>query len=76
MQDLREVLIAGGASGLNGWKLSLARAITPNGRTIVGWGPNPVGNQEAWAATIPEPNTFTLLTLASFALLAIWARQR
>ena len=76
MQNLGELLLSGGATGLTGWRLNIANAVSADGRTIVGYGTNPAGNQEAWAATIPEPNTLTLVTLASFALLAHWGRRR
>jgi probable HAF family extracellular repeat protein len=76
MQNLREFFIAGGATGLNGWRLDDARAISADGRTIVGAGTNPAGNQEAWVATIPEPNTLMLAALASFALLVTLRRPR
>jgi probable HAF family extracellular repeat protein len=76
MRNLRELLIQNGASGLTGWTLTTASAITPDGRTIVGTGINPAGNREAWLVTIPEPSTLTLAALTSFALLAAWARRR
>ena len=76
MQNLRELLIAGGATGLTGWRLTQASAISADGRTIVGSGRNPAGNPEAWAATIPEPSTLTLAALSSFALLWTLSRRR
>jgi probable HAF family extracellular repeat protein len=56
MQNLRELLIAGGAAGLDGWTLTQASAMSADGRTIVGFGRNPAGNTEAWIATITEPS--------------------
>lgn len=38
-----------------GWKLTLARAVSANGRVIVGEGINPAGQKEAWRAILPEP---------------------
>jgi probable HAF family extracellular repeat protein len=76
MQNLRELLIAGGATGLTGWTLNQATGVSADGNTIVGFGRNPAGGTEAWAATIPEPSALMLLTLASFALLAPWAQRR
>ena len=67
MRNLRDLLIAGGATGLDGWSLTLARAVTPDGRTIVGWGTNPQGQPGAWIATVPEP-TGCFLAAATAAL--------
>ena len=50
MQNLRELLIAGGATGLTGWTLTQATAVSADGRTIVGYGTNPRGQIEAWLA--------------------------
>jgi probable HAF family extracellular repeat protein len=76
MQNLRELLIAGGATGLAGWTLTQASAMSADGSTIVGFGRNPAGNQEAWVASIPEPSTLSLATLAPLALLVTLMRQR
>lgn len=40
----------------------------PDGLTIVGWGYNPDGYDEAWIATIPEPTTLLLLGFGGLAL--------
>ena len=48
------------SSALEGWQLNDATAITPDGRTIVGWGMNPAGQTEAWIAHVPEPTSFIL----------------
>jgi hypothetical protein len=53
MLDLKSVLLANGATGLNGWTLTSANNITPDGRTIVGDGIDPAGNHESWIATLP-----------------------
>ena len=50
MQNLRELLIAGGATGLTGWNLTHARAVSADGRVIVGYGTNPRGQTEGWIA--------------------------
>jgi probable HAF family extracellular repeat protein len=52
MQNLRELLIAGGATGPTGWRLIEASAVSADGRTIVGIGRNPAGNLEAWMARL------------------------
>jgi hypothetical protein len=63
MLRLQDLLIANGATGLNGWTLLAAHDISADGRTIVGWGRNPSGLVEPYLATIapiPEPRTCVL----------------
>jgi len=55
MQRLHDVLIARGATDLNGWVLKKANDISADGRWIVGDGINPSGFQEAFLANISEP---------------------
>jgi probable HAF family extracellular repeat protein len=52
---------------LSGWTLTEATSISADGRTIVGTGRNPAGDQEAWVATlhVPEPRT-ALLAVCAF----------
>jgi len=38
---------------LRGWTLIEARSITRDGRTLVGFGKNPQGQEEGWIATLP-----------------------
>lgn len=50
--------------GLNvaGWELFQATAISDDGKTIVGWGNNPLGQEEGWIArldTLPTPTELT-----------------
>jgi probable HAF family extracellular repeat protein len=40
------------APALRDWKLRSATAISADGSTVVGYGTNPNGNQEAWRATL------------------------
>jgi probable HAF family extracellular repeat protein len=54
---------------LGGWELRAATAISPDGRAIVGYGKNPLGQEEAWIAVIPEPTTLSLLVLGGLAML-------
>lgn len=39
---------------LTGWTLEVATAISADGRTIVGYGPNPGGNYEGWVARLGD----------------------
>jgi probable HAF family extracellular repeat protein len=56
IRNLHEVLVNDYGLDLNGWQLCAARAITPDGTTIVGYGINPAGNYEAWLADIKPPS--------------------
>ncbi|HLA64798.1 MAG TPA: Ser-Thr-rich GPI-anchored membrane family protein, partial [Rhodothermales bacterium] len=51
-QDLKTFLEANGLN-LAGWTLQRANAVSADGRTIVGDGLNPGGQQEAWRAVLP-----------------------
>jgi hypothetical protein len=75
MQNLRELLIAGGATGLTGWTLTQASAISADGRVIVGYGRNPAGNTEAWIAIIPEPSSLLQLAIAAAASVVLLLRR-
>lgn len=61
------------ASPLTGWTLSVATDISPDGRSLVGFGINPMGNQEGWIVRldtpifVPEPMTYALLSIAFLA---------
>jgi probable HAF family extracellular repeat protein len=59
MQSLRDVLIAGGVTGLDDWTLTDARGVSADGRTIVGY-----GSGGAWIATVPEPSSIALAAIA------------
>jgi len=50
-RNLETILVAEGVD-LTGWTLSGASAISDDGTTIVGWGKNPDGDQEAWVACL------------------------
>ena len=68
MVNLKDFLITNGVSGLTGWRLNQATAISADGMTIVGYGTNPSGFIEAWRAVIssssaPEPGTLALVAL-------------
>jgi uncharacterized membrane protein len=66
MRDLQQVLVSDYGLDLTGWTLQRATAISADGSAIVGSGLNPIGETEAWVATIPipEPSSFALLGLA------------
>jgi probable HAF family extracellular repeat protein len=52
MRDLKQVLIAAGATGLDDWQLHWPTGISADGRTIVGWGTSSSGIQQGWIATV------------------------
>lgn len=62
MQEL-DVLLTSLGVDLTGWQLIDAAGISADGRTIVGTGINPDGEDEAWIAIVPEPHTALLLGL-------------
>jgi len=60
MVDLRAHLMSLGIPGLAGWSLRRAEAVSGDGRTIAGWGVNPLGNTEAFVVSLgsPAPTSF------------------
>jgi hypothetical protein len=74
-RSLSAVLIAGGAD-LTGWSNLWVEDISPDGLTIVGYGRNANGADEAFIATIPEPGSVAVLTLAAASLLRRARRVR
>jgi uncharacterized membrane protein len=59
MERLADILTSKGID-LTGWELSVATAVSADGKTIVGYGINPAGEREAFVASI-APNPTTLL---------------
>jgi len=55
MINFKDYLAVAGVDGLTGWTLNRAWDVSDDGHTIVGYGTNPAGNQEAWIATMPVP---------------------
>ncbi|MEX2141627.1 MAG: PEP-CTERM sorting domain-containing protein [Pirellulales bacterium] len=64
MINLRDALIAGGATGLEGWWLFEARGVSADGLTVAGWGRHD-GRMEAFVATVPEPSTVVLTMMGA-----------
>ena len=54
---LKDLLELDHGLDLAGWSLLGARAITPDGLTIIGFGVNPFGVEESWIAVIPNPRS-------------------
>ncbi len=52
---LGDYLLNHGVSAVAGWELTGAIGVSADGKTIVGYGTNPEGQQEAWLARIPNP---------------------
>lgn len=75
MLNLRDVLAAGGATGFENWTSLYAYGISGDGSTVVGYGRNPNGQDEAFVANIavPEP---AAVSLAMFGVGAFAARRR
>lgn len=71
MRDLAEVLTNEYGLDLGGWSISRAMSISDDGRTIVGFGINPAGQQEGWVVTIPSPGTG-----AAMLVFGLWAWSR
>ena len=76
MRALKDLLETEYGLDLTGWTLTSARGISADGRTIVGEGINPLGFDEAWIATVPEPSTLMLTAVAMVGLAAYAARRR
>jgi len=83
MQSLKDTLNAAPYSlslpdGPTGWKLVEATAVSADGNTIVGWGINPAGNQEAWVVILatPEPGSFMLVGIGALVLTRRRSRRR
>jgi probable HAF family extracellular repeat protein len=70
IRSLHVVLVDDFGLNLAGWQLSAARAITPDGNTIVGYGINPAGMTEAWIAAGLVPS-FSLRIVADGGLVRI-----
>jgi uncharacterized membrane protein len=51
--DLQNLLVREHAIDLTGWTLTEATGVSDNGLTIVGNGINPMGQSQAWVATLP-----------------------
>ncbi len=57
MRDLVELALENGATGLTGWRLEQANAISTNGLAIAGKGVDPAGRSQGWIITLPDCNS-------------------
>lgn len=55
IRSLEELLAQDYGLDPTGWELGQARDVSADGRTILGFGVNPDGHNEAWIAVLPEP---------------------
>jgi probable HAF family extracellular repeat protein len=67
---LQDYLLANGVVEVQDWTLNSAIDVSADGRTILGVGANPLGQTEAWLATIPEPSSAILVAAALVAIAA------
>jgi hypothetical protein len=70
LRDLKAVLESDYGLDLAGWQLLSAIDISDDGRTIIGNGVNPQGNDEGWIVhldpvAVPEPAAWMLLTVGA-----------
>ena len=70
MLELRHVLFLLGLD-IDGWQLERAVAISADGKTILGSGVNPSGEEEAWLAVVPEIPAVAAPALQPAALFAL-----
>jgi len=75
MRKLQDVLENIFQLDLTGWTLQGAYGISANGLTIVGEGINPVGDTEAWIATVPEPVSIMAFGYAFMVLMKYGSKQ-
>ncbi|MEO8197230.1 MAG: hypothetical protein ABI689_10945 [Thermoanaerobaculia bacterium] len=69
MRNLVDVLVELGlGADMAGWDLELAKAVSADGLTVVGWGYNPAGGQEAWIANLGQPSLVEIPTASKAAL--------
>lgn len=65
MRSLESILVEQGVD-IGGWSLDVARGVSEDGMTIVGYGINPTGDVEGWLAVlnpVPEPGSRSVAAL-------------
>jgi hypothetical protein len=73
MRNLEDIFVEFGLGpAITGWDLEFATAVSDDGQTIVGWGFNPTGAQEAWIARLGSQSVVEVQT-ASGTMLALFA---
>ena len=81
LRDLQTVLETEYGMDLTDWQLLSAADISDDGRTIIGTGINPQGNQEGWIVhlnpvAVPEPAAWALCAIGACAVAAISRRGK
>jgi uncharacterized membrane protein len=74
IRSVSDLLTEQGAD-VTGWSLANATAVSADGRTIVGYGINPDGWNEAWIAHVPELDG-AVQALVAFAALLVRRRRQ
>lgn len=65
MRSLKTALEEEYGLDLSGWSLRRAEGISDDGMVIVGEGVNPLGFDEVWVVTLPEPSIATVLMVGA-----------
>jgi probable HAF family extracellular repeat protein len=73
MQSLTDVLSPSVGAALDGWTLSVANAISADGRTVVGQGTNPNGDTEAWLAYLADETHWFAETSGAWDSVLSWS---
>ncbi len=57
-----------GVTGFGGWTLGSVTGVSDDGLSFCGWGINPLGQTEGWAATVPTPGGLAVVGLSGLVM--------
>ena len=57
-----------GVTGFGGWTLGSVTGVSDDGLSFSGWGINPFGQTEGWAATVPAPGGLAVVGLSGLVM--------